>query len=391
MASVADDSGAARSPGHPECGVSPLAPAVGREPEQASSWPPVRRTALELAARTLWRVPGSFGLARLLGPAYALRCVVFHNISQKPSPFTAGTSVDTTPEEFEAKLKFLSRHYSPVRLEDVLADPAGRRLPPRAILVTFDDAYASVAAIAAPLCARYRVPAVFFVNAAFLDNPGLAPDNLVCYVANEMGMKPVNEAARQVRGERSPALGSLSEVFSVLFPVLSLYERQAFLDVLARVARVDSARLAAGAGLYLTRKQLAGLASQNLEIGNHTHSHVHCRCLMTGELGREIDSNRAELEAVCGRPVRSFSVPYGSSADFTPELERHLRAAGYQAVFFSESVANGRQADPFHLDRVSTRTVGDGAFFFEMEVMPRLRAIRNRMFRPALTVPAGAQ
>ncbi|MGD0966613.1 MAG: polysaccharide deacetylase family protein, partial [Candidatus Acidiferrales bacterium] len=105
-----------------------------------------------------------------------------------------------TPGKFEAALRFLTRYYAPVRLQDVLTDYDGRGLPPRAVLVTFDDAYASVAEWAAPLCRQFGVPAVFFVNAAFLDNQRLAPDNLVCYVANVWGMETINAAARAVRG-----------------------------------------------------------------------------------------------------------------------------------------------------------------------------------------------
>jgi peptidoglycan/xylan/chitin deacetylase (PgdA/CDA1 family) len=345
-----------------------------------------RQGARHLTAETLWRMPSSFGIARLFGPSYVLRCVVFHNITARPSPFTKGMWVDTALEQFEAKLKFLSQHYTPVSLGDVLADADGLALPPRAILVTFDDAYASVAEIAAPLCAKYRVPAVFFVNGAFLDNRQLAPDNLVCYVANEMGMTPFQEAARAVRGDRLPALDSMDQVFSVLFPMLSLVERQAFLDALARGAQVDPGRLAAEEKLYVTREQLAGLAGHDFEIGNHTHTHVHCRCLTAEQVNDEVGGNKMELESLTGRPVRSFSLPYGSSADFTPELERHLRRAGYKAVFFSESVANGRHADHFHLDRVSTQAASDDTFFFEMEVMPRLRAVRNRFFHSVAPV-----
>ena len=100
-------------------------------------------------------MPGCFGIARILGPSYSLRCVVFHNISTSESPFTTGMNVSTTPEKFEAALKFLTTYYTPVCLDDVLADVGGQALPPRAVLVTFDDAYASVVELAAPLCRKF--------------------------------------------------------------------------------------------------------------------------------------------------------------------------------------------------------------------------------------------
>ena len=348
-----------------------------------------KRATLNLAAGTLWRMPGCFRIARMLGPSYLLRCVVFHHISAVESPFITGMNVSTTPDEFEGALRFLTAHYKPVRLEDVLGASAGGSLPPRAVLVTFDDAYASVVEVAAPLCRKYGVPAVFFVNAAFLNNRRLAPDNLVCYVANVRGMQAINGAVRTVHGYETAQLQSVSEVFSSFFPSITLTERETFLEALRNLAGINECRLAEDTGLYLRSKQLSSLASFDFEIGNHTYSHVHCRRLSNADFGQEIDKNKAELEAFSGTKVRSFSQPYGSSKDFTPELAHHLRGSGHEAVFLSESVANLRGADPFHLDRVNPRVQGDKTFFLELEILPRLRAIRNRFLHGSGMVQAG--
>jgi peptidoglycan/xylan/chitin deacetylase (PgdA/CDA1 family) len=333
-------------------------------------------------------MPGSFGIARMLGPSYSLRCVVFHHISATQSPFTTGMNVSTTPRKFEAALRFLTTYYTPVRLEDVLADVDGQGLPPHAVLVTFDDAYASVAEVAAPLCRKFAVPAVYFVNAAFLNNQRLAPDNLLCYVANVQGMETINAAARTLRRTEIPQLHSLSEVFASFLPSLTLAEREAFLEAVRRLAGITERRLAEETALYLTTKQLCALRSFDFEIGNHTYSHVHCRSLLPEDFGQEIDRNKAELETLSGTKVRSFSQPYGSSKDLTRELAGHLERSGHGAVFLSESVANPRGADPFHLDRVNPGVDGDDSFFLELEVLPRLRAVRNRLFGFAHRDPA---
>jgi peptidoglycan/xylan/chitin deacetylase (PgdA/CDA1 family) len=335
---------------------------------------------MNLAAGAFWHIPGRFEAARMLGPSCSLRCVVFHNISATESPFTEGMNVSITPGKFEAALKFLTRHYTPVALQDVLTDSDGRGLPPRAVLVTFDDAYASVVERAAPLCRQYGVPAVFFVNAAFLDNQRLAPDNLVCYVANMFGMKAIQDAACAVRGSETPELHSLSDVFGRFVPGITLPEREVFLDALRQSAGINEGRMAEKAGMYLTTKQLRDLASFDFEIGNHTYSHVHGRSLSRDDFGPEIDRNKAELEALSGTKVRSFSQPYGSSKDVSRDLVEHLERSGHKAVFLSESVANSRGADLFHLDRVSIHAESDETFFFEIEVRPRLRAVRNRLF-----------
>jgi peptidoglycan/xylan/chitin deacetylase (PgdA/CDA1 family) len=340
-----------------------------------------RKGALKFAAQAFWRIPGCFGIARLLGPAYSLRCVVFHDISAEETPFTRGMGASITPTEFESVLRFLTRYYNPVHLQDVLNDADGRGLPPRPLLVTFDDGYASVMEWAAPLCRKFGVPAVFFLNAAFLDNHRLAPDSFVCFVANVLGMETINAAVRVAKGVDSPKLNCMAEVFSRFFPSISLAEREVFLDALAHLGRINGGKLAEEAHLYVTRKQVGELASSGFEIGNHTYTHVRCRSLTTENVAGEVDRNKVELEAVSGKKVRSFSVPYGSSKDLSSDLVGHLKLSGHEVVFLSENAANLRDVDQFHLDRVSAHADNEGTLFFQIEVLPRLRATRNRFFR----------
>ena len=321
------------------------------------------------------------GIPRLLGRIRSVRCVVFHDISNGDSPFTSGLGISLRPSEFEATLEFLTANYAPVSLEDLLSSPSERDLPPNAILVTFDDGYASAMTWAAPLCAERRVPAVFFLSAAFLDNRRLSPDNLVCYVANVMGMEPINAAVREVSGCRNLKFACRADVSRTFFPSISAAQRQEFLTALEHFADLRSRQLAEQAGLYVTRQQVKELASLGFEIGSHTYSHVRCRSLTHEEMDQEIRKNGTELESISGKPVRSFSLPYGSSADLTGEVAEFLEATGHRAVFLSESVANNRSSTPRCLNRVSLHTGAEGRLSFEIEVLPRLRAVRNRLFR----------
>ena len=322
-------------------------------------------------------MPGRFGLARMIGPSYSLRCVLFHDLSETESAFTNGLGVTTTPDDFEATLKFLTKHYTPVSLEDVL-NSHSHALPPRPVLVTFDDGYASVFDIALPLCSKLGVPAVLFANALTVDNRCLAFDNLVCYAANTAGMAAINNAIRSVDDAsnakaNSLVLSSLREVFTRYLPAVSLPTRQAFRETLLKVTGFNEVDAAPEARLYLTREQLRHLASRGFEIGNHTYSHVNCRHLRPEDLDTEIGRNKSVLEQMSGTHVRSFSVPYGSSTDLPLGLVDYLRHSGYQAAFVVEGQVNGPQADTFHLYRVDVKARGDAALFSEIEVLPRLR------------------
>ena len=209
----------------------------------------------------------------------------------------------------------------------------------------------------------------------------VALENLVCFVANVCGLDAVNAAMRSVAGAAASEIQSLTQVFSRFLPSISLLDRETFRHSLTELARIDERDLAAEAGLYLTSQQLRNLANFKFEIGNHTHTHANCRTLSTADFAGEIDRNKTVLETISGTTVRSFSVPYGSSNDLTSELGEHLRCSEYQAVFLAEGRANSSQTHGAPLDRVSIKASTDAGFFSEIEILPRLRTIRDGLFR----------
>jgi peptidoglycan/xylan/chitin deacetylase (PgdA/CDA1 family) len=356
-----------------------------RQPPLTDSSPERRMTrstsSLSLPGQVLWRMPARFGIANLLG-AYSLRCVLFHNVSETPSPFTDGLGITLTPDNFERRIRFLATHYTPVSLETFLAARQGRDLPRRPVLVTFDDAYASVAEHAAPICQKYDVPAVSFVTAAFVGNQDLALDNLVCFIANRYGFAPIQAAANEVlNGDLRLEFRNLRNVAHEFVPQLSLAQRSRFKASLVERGRIHPAELASEAKLYLTVRQLRGLLDCGFEIGNHTYSHARCRVLRGADFDLEIGHNQRLLEEMTGRLIRAFSVPYGSRRDLTPELVSYLRRSGHEAAFLVDSLANTPSTDLLGLYRVSIGSTNDADTFSEVEILPRLRAIRDAVFR----------
>jgi peptidoglycan/xylan/chitin deacetylase (PgdA/CDA1 family) len=337
----------------------------------------ISQSLMSIPGQMLWNMPRRFTLAKFLGRKYSVRCVLFHHISDHASPFTERLGVRMARHDFEARIRFLSQHYTPIDLATFLTSADKGDFPPRPVIVTFDDAYASVAEEAAPICQKYHVPALVFVNASFVGNQQLSIDNLVCYVTNVFGLSAVRKLAQQMKAKSQPDLRSMSDVFSEFLPSLTMDCRQAFMDQLVRVAGVQMQELAKDTALYLTAEQVRQLASSGFEIGNHTYSHVHGRCLSGRDFYGEIDQNKSMLETMSGRSIRAFSVPYGSVADLTPDLESHLRKSGYEAAFLVESRTNTQATDFYHMNRVSLHSTSDRASFAEIEVLPRLREIRD--------------
>jgi len=338
------------------------------------------RGGLEFAcARLFWSLPAPFAVANVLGPNYSLRCVLFHDVSDELSSFTRALKVSVGIQRFEETIRFLVKHYHPVSLQELLSSLRGDlRLPERPLLITFDDAYASVLNNALPILASDGVPSAFFVNGSLVGNRHLSIDNLLCYVASEKGLSAISQAATFVTA-RDWVFTSLDKVITGFLPTLSQPEKSMFVEALEKTTRLDAGELAREARLYLSEDQLRRLASYGCEIGNHTYSHTWCRTLTSQEIDWEIQHNKCVLERLTQTSLRSFSVPYGSAEDLTTEIRESLESSGHEATFLVEGLRNGARPHDSQFFRVTLESRTDAGRFFEIEVLPRLRAVVNRL------------
>jgi len=92
-------------------------------------------------------------------------------------PWPAGAdeirkNLTVRPEDFTAQMEYLHQQgYETVSLYDlVYALTLGRPLPPKPVIVTFDDGYASLPKYAVPTMERYGYRGTVFVITEFMDN-----------------------------------------------------------------------------------------------------------------------------------------------------------------------------------------------------------------------------
>jgi peptidoglycan/xylan/chitin deacetylase (PgdA/CDA1 family) len=300
-----------------------------------------------------------------------LRVALYHHISDQTCSLVDRLGVSTTPTAFEVHLSKLARDYEVVGLDAVLSGD----LPRRALLITFDDGYSSFRDVALPIMRRLGLPSVLFVAGACLDRDRLPLDNLLSHLCGAVGLARVGAALDP--DHRRPT--RFPELLDRL--VTMPYERRLRVgDELGERFEVDQARLRLERGIFLDPEDLAGLARDGCEVANHTRSHLFCRSIVDEESARDqlVDHAR-RLELLSGRPVRAFSFPYGRRQDATPLVERMLREAGHEALFLAESLPDvqgslGRLWNRVALDGCPERRVG-----VELELLPVLRAGRNRM------------
>ncbi|MCZ7547075.1 MAG: polysaccharide deacetylase family protein [Anaerolineae bacterium] len=146
-------------------------------------------------------------------------------------------------------------------------------------------------------------------------------------------------------------------IYRALHPLLrslSPAQRAAALAQLQAWAGVDAT--ARPTHRALQPGEVAALAVGGLvEVGAHTVNHPVLAALPPAVQRAEIVESQARLSALTGRPVTSFSYPYGAPGDYTAETVALVREAGFTCACanFAGRVEPG--VDPFALPRFIVR------------------------------------
>ncbi|RYZ15837.1 MAG: hypothetical protein EOP49_52480, partial [Sphingobacteriales bacterium] len=95
----------------------------------------------------------------------AVPVLMFHKIDPEHQD-----SLTVSVQQFEQRLQWLlNHHYQPITLEQLVAAVDQKQpLPPRPVLITFDDAYVNNLTYALPVLQRLNLTAVLFVPTAFI-------------------------------------------------------------------------------------------------------------------------------------------------------------------------------------------------------------------------------
>lgn len=204
--------------------------------------------------------------------------------------------------ELDAHCRLIRETCDPIRLSDWLA--AGGALPPRPVLVTFDDGYRSVFTLAKPTLERYEIPVVVFVTT----RPAIERQRFwYDRMAAELGESAVEDAKSCSHDEWSRRLGAL--------PAGTLADGDPHAP--------------------MTVEELRSLAQHPLfELGGHTSTHPILARAGTDVQRREIKGNRQELESVTGVTARAFAYPNGRPGiDYSEESIQLVKEAGYEVAF----------------------------------------------------------
>ncbi|MGS1078598.1 polysaccharide deacetylase family protein [Pseudoxanthomonas beigongshangi] len=294
---------------------------------------------LKNLSKKLLYVSGLLGLYHRVRNADSLTVVMFHRTLSPEDPRWRTCDPDYTlaTRWLADSLAFFRRHYHVVSLDQVLASRrAGAPLPPRALLITFDDGWADNADYALPELRKAGLPALMFVvsDAVGTRQPFFQERLIAALRRGALKLADLGEAMRPHLAEpwrpRDESLGELREAIARLERMPAEHR-----DV---VLAPFMAALDDGQRHMVTPDELRHLAAGGVALG--LHGKTHTPMTHAADLDAELSGARAALAQHLGQSepnAESMSFPHGS---FDDAIAQRARGAGYELIFTSVPVLN---------------------------------------------------
>jgi peptidoglycan/xylan/chitin deacetylase (PgdA/CDA1 family) len=308
------------------------------------------------------------------GHGRRLTAVMYHFVRDLPRtryPEIKGLTVD----DFRGQLDYIGRHFNPVGVEDLLSAIRSPEepLPPRALLLTFDDGYRDHFDNVLPILLESGLSGCFFPPAKAVTEHEVLDVNKIHFIlAAEPDKTRILDSlfamVAEARGEfdlqasedyerKLAHAGRFDPAEVILIKRLLQRElpevlRRRITDSLFR-EYVTEDEAAFSQELYMGVSDLRAMRDAGMWIGSHGYDHYWLDSLDEQAQEREVDRSLTFLQSLgCDLGDWVIGYPYGA---FNDSLLGTLRERGCQAGFTTEvRIADLDRDDPLTLPRLDT-------------------------------------
>lgn len=265
---------------------------------------------------------------------------MFHRILSPDDPRWPTSDPEYTLSDglFGACLDFFQRHYNVIAPDALLANRSV--LPPRPLLITFDDGWADNHTYALPALRGRGLPGLLFVVADAIDRREPFWQEALVHAFLRGTLQPA-DCATLWRGARPPGNDDPAPACSVLDDLRTVVARLEALDensrdhLLADV--VKHARLTSDERQMMTTSELRAMAAGGITIG--VHGKTHTPLPRAANLDAELAEARSRVAAALGgtEAPTTMSFPHGR---YTTAIVHRAQAEGFRLLFTSDSKLN---------------------------------------------------
>ncbi len=252
-------------------------------------------------------------------------------------------------EAFEEQMRYLATRYHVVSMPELLhVYQQGDALPPRSVMLTFDDAYQNFADCAWPILKAYGMPVSLFVPTAFPDRrDGIfwwhhLEHAFRCTPGRDTLETPVGHLPLGTAMEREKALSRMKHFLKTL----------RYSEALERVHQIcDELQAPPLEPSVLGWDALRRLAAEGVTLGAHSRTHTFMNSVTAQEAEDEVVGPLRDLEREIGTVLPIFAYPDGR---YNNVVIKVLRRAGFVLAFTTHRGTNDlSHADPLRLRRIN--------------------------------------
>jgi len=287
----------------------------------------------------------------------------YHTVSDKKLAHIRHLYHYRSVREFEQDLDFFLKHYEPAEPGELIKE--GKTSGKKQFLLTFDDGFAEIYHVIAPILKKKGIPAVFFLNTGFIDNKDLfyrCKASILAEYADAARLvelskhQPFNErevAEKPIKQDINEIMrkGLTKEKFRDFVLGIS-WDDQYLLDELAGLLQIDFQEYLRKHQPYLSSVQIKELLNQGFYIGAHSVSHADFRAIPIGEQWNQIKTSLDDIMEHFRVDYRYFSFPF-TDHGISRSLFEKLHDSSENACDLSFGCA-GMKTDsyPFHFQRI---------------------------------------
>jgi peptidoglycan/xylan/chitin deacetylase (PgdA/CDA1 family) len=297
---------------------------------------------------------GALRLAHRLGSTSAV-ILRYHSVQDHPDKFanTIGCDSIHAATVFALHMELLARRFSPVSMDDILLFLRGaKNLPPRAVVVTFDDGFKDNFQIAAPILNRVGIPATFYVLVDSVDRskaPWYCRLRQIFFTSRSGTFRdPATGKVRRITEAPDRDAAFLAAVEFCAQARASERDRY----VLDAESSLDPEVFPAESELMMTWDEVRSLAKSGHSVGAHTMTHPNLAQISTDEARIELADSKRKLENELGQNVLHFSYPSPALSPIWNVSTLRLTAEiGYSTAVTTTCSAVWRDSDALALPR----------------------------------------
>ena len=250
--------------------------------------------------------------------------LAFHRVNDDDDPFMPALPTSL----FAARMEHIARHYTVLPVEDLVARLQQGHIPRKALALTFDDGYRDNLTHAAPILARYGLPATIFLTSGCIGS-----GEVLWFDRLALALKTTGRTHLQWTGGPELSLASMADRLRALQVALGHLKglpdagRREILDQILR--ELGGGSVESPKRLMLSWDEVGALRGLGFSVGAHTVSHPILSRLSAEEARREIGDSKVEIERALGTRVRAFAYPNGGAEDVNEVTVRLVKEAGF--------------------------------------------------------------